>query len=332
MSFIPNIPKDVYRFSPDEVSEGEKEWSATLIGALIGSSISFNSMMEFMTENWPIDLPKLYIKENGVMVLKFKNIEDRSWVLNRGPWTIGGNKTLIIKEWSTGMKIDWSSFESIPVWVKILDIDPIFLSSSHMLNVIGNMIGKPIIKDHITNVEKLSYARMLVEVTIEETKRSEVVLESYDGTVYKHKVEFEWLPWACDNCNIFGHSTYYCNKLRAAYKEPNPEAPHIKTGRTWKPRGPITKPAPSMSWAQVVSEPGSSNGTRGLDLKEGNIKAITDKGRPAVKQAPTYVRKKALEESVRQAEQPNDNHNAKDDSSKPLLRRHDEELGIDRPS
>lgn len=129
------------------------------------------------------------------MILKFKSIEDRSWVLNRGPWIIGGNKTLILKEWSTCMKIDWSLFESVPVWIKILDIDPIFLSLKHMLNVIGNMIGKPIRKDHITNdVEKLSYARMLVEVTPKEAKRSEVVLENYKGMIYTHKVEFEWLP------------------------------------------------------------------------------------------------------------------------------------------
>lgn len=156
LNLLPNIPKDVYRFSPGEVSNAEKEWSATLVGALIGSSIPFNSMMDFMTNNWRIELPKLYIKGNDVMVLKFKSIEDRSWVLNRVPLIIDGNKPLILKEWSTGMKIDWSLFESVLVWVKILDIDPIFLSSSHMLDVIGNMIRKPISIDHITHDGKSS--------------------------------------------------------------------------------------------------------------------------------------------------------------------------------
>lgn len=68
------------------------------------------------------------------------------------------------------------------------------LSSKHLLEIIGNMIGKPIIIDNITlEVEKLSYARILVEVTQEEINRTEVVLESYDGTIYKRKVDFEWV-------------------------------------------------------------------------------------------------------------------------------------------
>lgn len=182
--------------------------------------------MDFMKNNWQTEIPKLHIKENGVMVLKFKTIEDRSWVLNRRPWIIGGNKTLILKEWTTDMKIDWSLLESIPVWVKILDIDPIFLSSNHMLEVIGKMIGKSVSIDLITkDVEKLSYARLLVEVTSEEAKRVEVVLESYNGTVYKHKIEFEWMPWSCDNCKVFGHSTHYCNRNKAANtKTPQSEA------------------------------------------------------------------------------------------------------------
>lgn len=118
------------------------------------------------------------------------------------------------------MSIDWSNFISVPVWVKVLDIDPIFLSSKHMLEVIGNMIGKPISSDHISNdVEKLSYARLLVEVTLEEAKREEVVLESYDGRIYKHKVEIEWLPWHCDNCKVFGHSTRFCDRKEAGIEE-----------------------------------------------------------------------------------------------------------------
>lgn len=103
------------------------------------------------------------------------------------------------------------SFRSVPIWVKILDIDPIFLSSKHMPDVIGNMIGKPISTDHITfEVEKISYARMLVEVNLEEVKRKEIMLESYNRTIYKHKVEFEWIPWMCSNCNVFGHSPRFC--------------------------------------------------------------------------------------------------------------------------
>lgn len=218
---IPGIPKDVYKFSFEEVAEAELEWSATLIGVLIGKPISYNDRTDFMQRHRQIEQPKLYIKNNGILVMKFKSIKDRSWVLSNGPWLIDGHKSLILQEWSTGMSTDWESFKSVPLWVKILDIDPIFLSSKNILEVIGNMIGKPISVDHMTkDVEKLSYACLLVEVTLEESKRKEVVLQSYNGKVYKHKVEFEWIPWNCGTCNAFGHSPRFCSRNEVAKNEP----------------------------------------------------------------------------------------------------------------
>lgn len=154
------------------------------------------------------------------MVFKFGSTKDRLWVLENGPWLVGGNKSPIVKEWCTGMPIDWTSFQSVPVWAKILDIDLMLLSLNHMIKVIGNMIGKPLSVDRIIKeVEKLSYALILVEVTLEESKRREVLLESYKGTIYKNKVEFEWIPMSCEKCQLFGHSTQYYDSI-AYTKEP----------------------------------------------------------------------------------------------------------------
>lgn len=63
LNFIPNVSKDVYKFSKDEVANAEKEWSATLIGALIGSTISPNAIIDFMRSNWLVELPKLFLKD-----------------------------------------------------------------------------------------------------------------------------------------------------------------------------------------------------------------------------------------------------------------------------
>lgn len=151
LNILSNVPKDIYKFSAEEVADVEEEWNATLIGMIIGGRLPFNYVKDFMETHWKIPQPKLFVKDNGVMVFKFNSVEDRLWVLKNGPWLMAGNRPLIVKEWCTGMPIDWTSFQSIPVWAKVLDIDPMFLSSSHMLDVIGNMIGKPLSKDRITN-------------------------------------------------------------------------------------------------------------------------------------------------------------------------------------
>lgn len=196
------------------------------------------------------------------MVFKFKKVEECHWVLKNGPWVLGGNKPLILKEWRTGMSIDWSSFESVPVWVKIVDIDPIFISSKNMLEIIGNMVGKPISMDHVTyEVEKIYFARMLVEVTREEAMRKEVILESYDGTIYKHRVEFEWLPWNCSNCKTFGHSTHFCKEETDIREDKRLEHGILE----WRPKASLKNPMEKKTWAQVVDRRSSKSDTKGVD-------------------------------------------------------------------
>lgn len=206
LNVVPNTPKDVYRFSSEEVADVEMEWCATLIGVLVGARSSLQGMSLFMEKHWKIPQFKVFLKDNGVWVFKYNSLEDRLWVLENGPWLVGGCKPLILKAWKTGEAIDWTSFKLVPVWAKIVDIDLMLLSFNHMREVIGKMIGKLISIDRITNeVEKLSFARILVEVSLHEIKRDEVMLESYNRTIYKHKVEFKWVPRSCETCNLFGH-------------------------------------------------------------------------------------------------------------------------------
>lgn len=44
-----------------------------VLGVLVGSKIPFNEMVDFIKNQWQIPSPKLYFKENGVMVFKFKS-------------------------------------------------------------------------------------------------------------------------------------------------------------------------------------------------------------------------------------------------------------------
>lgn len=152
------------------------------------------------------------LKENGIWIIKFQNIEDRSWVIDNGPWLIDGVKPIALKEWEPGMKMTWSSFDSVPVWLILSDLDPIFLSQ-HMLSVIGSMVGAPICMDKFTTSKKrLSYARILVNVNAEEANCKEVVLIGPDETHFRQQVQMEWCPWACISCKKFGHSIDYCGK------------------------------------------------------------------------------------------------------------------------
>lgn len=63
----------------------------------------------------------------------------------------------------------------------------------------------PICMDDVTAVGKrLSYARILVYVTVEEIGKKEILLIGPDDKHYKQKIQVEWSPWACKYCKEFG--------------------------------------------------------------------------------------------------------------------------------
>lgn len=91
----------------------------------------------------------------------------------------------MLKVWKSGMPISWEVFETVPVSVCLPDLDPLYYTR-RMLGKLGSAIGKPICPDNITATsERMSYARILVEVSAVEVQRREIEIEQVDGTIVK---------------------------------------------------------------------------------------------------------------------------------------------------
>ena len=86
-----------------------------------------------------------------------------------------------------------------------------------MISMIGSMIGDPICMDRVsarrlTSKHELEFVRLLVEVSVEESKRTEVVLFYESGERFEVPVIFEWLPWSYSYCGCFGHAENLCSQ------------------------------------------------------------------------------------------------------------------------
>lgn len=53
--------------------------------------------------------------------------------------------------------------------------------------------------------DRLSFARVLIEITAEEAQARSVEIENEKGVMKKQQVVFEWLPKTCNGCKKFGH-------------------------------------------------------------------------------------------------------------------------------
>ena len=219
-------------------------WKRCLIGYVAGKYPGFLALKSIINRLWKCDAT-LSIHESGWIVYKFQNEEDKLEVLNKGPYLIYG-RPLVLK--SMPEFFDFSRFEmsSVPVWIKLPCL-PLKCWTSKCLSKIASRIGKPIQCDKLTaNMERISYARVLVEVNLMEDLPSSIPIVLPNGSPLEQPIIFESLPLFCRKCFLIGHSTDNCGK---------------QASRTLHGRGKVSQNAPIPVDTSDVNQPLSAAGT-----------------------------------------------------------------------
>lgn len=121
----------------------------------------------------------------------------------------------------------------MPIWVRLPCVN-LKLWDREAFSVMASIIGKPIKMDAATTLKtRFNYARLLVEVSVEDELPSEIFLSLYNGEKVTQKVEYEWVPPKCNVCKCFGHRRDQCDPKQAwVPKSHNQECkkkkPHIQ--------------------------------------------------------------------------------------------------------
>lgn len=64
-----------------------------------------------------------------------------------------------------------------------------------------------------TSKEKLMYARVMVEVPLNQLYPDMIMFENELGKVVEQEVEYEWKKTLCEHCKNFGHTKKTCRGL-----------------------------------------------------------------------------------------------------------------------
>ncbi|KAL2903768.1 hypothetical protein RDABS01_002478 [Bienertia sinuspersici] len=137
-------------------------------------------------------------------------------------------KPLIMKQWEPDMDLHKENVKTIPIWIRLPNLELKYWGST-CLHKLGDSIGTTLKVDHITlNKERLTYARLLVEVGLEEELPDHIWFVNEKGVQMKQAVEYELRPTLCTNCKRYGHPVDKCNKQKGAPKpvwKPKPGIP-----------------------------------------------------------------------------------------------------------
>ncbi|XP_070024967.1 uncharacterized protein [Nicotiana sylvestris] len=228
------IPK----LNPKEVELQAQKWRTTLIGYVLGGNPSFKEMLKFIYGVWnTVTTPAVLLHADGYFIFKFESIEDKNLIMQNGPYMFN-SKHMILKDWDPNFQIHNESMRIVPIWVNLHGL-PIQCWAEENLGRIASLLGKPICTDRLTaGCERISYARILVEMDITQPLPDEIYIEILDGRIWMHSVEFEWKPKFGLEYNKFGHNTSECQKDVQQTKGPRKQIRRRKKKTTmeWKPK------------------------------------------------------------------------------------------------
>ncbi|KAG5577119.1 hypothetical protein H5410_057253 [Solanum commersonii] len=125
-----------------------------------------------------------------------------------GPYYVN-NRPLVLKRWESDLELDKEALSLVPLWLKFPGL-PVGYWSVEALSKVASAVGRPIHTGRFTtNVEMISFARILIEVDLSHPLNDLIVIETPSGP-WDQLVEYEWRPKYCNKCLKFGHNDVEC--------------------------------------------------------------------------------------------------------------------------
>lgn len=150
----------------------------------------------------------------------------------------------MLKLWEIDFFFDQDLLSVVPLWVKFPGL-PVGYCSTESLSKDASVVGKPLYADDkfTAHFEKISYARILIEVDASQPLPDFVHIETPYGPL-KKPIEYEWKPSFCNECIKYSHDSADCwfneaNIEKAEMMEEEPALPKKKKRRNRKKKAPV---------------------------------------------------------------------------------------------
>lgn len=162
----------------DDIDTVEHSLGFCLVGCFMGRNPGGAGVV-WIADRWRAPY-KFYMHKSGWTVFKFENAADRDRILAGGPYFAFGIP-LFLKLMPSSFLFDEDG-RFIPAWIQIHGLPP-DCWTPRVLSLIGSEVGRPLYTDKLTRTrERLTYARLLVEVDMEGSKVDTVPITLPTGT------------------------------------------------------------------------------------------------------------------------------------------------------
>ncbi|XP_019257668.1 PREDICTED: uncharacterized protein LOC109235874 [Nicotiana attenuata] len=190
----------------ENIDSEVSKWKYVVIVYVIGGSLTIGAMERFIVGQGSFYVKsKVYYHNDGYFMVNFASLEERNMVMYSGPHMLN-NRPVVVKQWTVDFGFDEEDLKTIPICVNLPNL-PLSCWSASALSKIGSGLGQPIYADACTsNTERISYARILVEVDVTKELPKSIKVKDPKGRVMVQEVWYEWKPSYCAKCMQIGHN------------------------------------------------------------------------------------------------------------------------------
>ncbi|KAI3463914.1 hypothetical protein Pfo_020577 [Paulownia fortunei] len=187
-----------------DLDKVEKAWGFCLVGYFVAKFPGKSALLQ-LCDSWNVKY-KYFAHSSGWLVFKFDNEADRDKVLKGGPYFVF-DRPLLLKIMPSCFEFDDDEIRTVPVWINLPGL-PLECWNTTALSKITSKVGKPLMTDKLTHTkERLSYARVLVEVDVAKELIRSIKIKLPNGKIREQQVQFEFELKFCEKCKMLGHST-----------------------------------------------------------------------------------------------------------------------------
>ncbi|KAG5631263.1 hypothetical protein H5410_002980, partial [Solanum commersonii] len=175
----------------EDVAQDNEKWAPSIVVYMVGKTPSIGAVERFILGQGTFSAkPVILYHRDGYFVLRFANEEEWDMV------------PCLVPQFNSKEEI----LTTTPLWIKLPNL-PLNCWNPKVLSKMGSSFGKPQYADECTTqVNRISFARILVEVDITKPLPKVIKIHVPKGRVLEQKIWFEWKPTFCQKCLQVGHS------------------------------------------------------------------------------------------------------------------------------
>lgn len=208
-----------------------EKWLTSLVLYVVGDTPTIASIKRYIIAHWNhVGVPNVFLHDAGYFVIQFSCIADKNDILCGGPYMFF-NRPIILKPWPPDFNFYEEVLKVIPLLIKLPNL-PLNCWSCDSLSRITSLLGVPVCADDCTTrQQRVSFARVLVEMDVTVELPDHVWVEDIEGRVFKQAVQYDWKPTYCHKCQMPGHNCEFKTaKVPEVRKDTN------KVRQVWVPK------------------------------------------------------------------------------------------------